>query len=118
MEGIGAHMTDALRTRNDYEARGVEAARRVLVDLGQTLGSMFEIAIVVIGGWVPELLLHDAEEPHTGSLDVDLALDPCLEGLARRRGRGFAGEVGRRGPLILYGLTGMSRVMLNAPPSP
>ena len=76
MEGVGAHMTDEPRTQNDYEARGVEAARRVLVDLGQVLGSWFEGSIVVIGGWVPDLLLPDAVEPHIGSLDVDLALDP------------------------------------------
>jgi len=44
---IGAHMTDEPRTQNDYEARGVEAARRVLVDLGQVLGSWFVGSIVI-----------------------------------------------------------------------
>jgi hypothetical protein len=28
-----------------------------------------------VGGWVPELLIDDADEPHVGSIDVDLALD-------------------------------------------
>lgn len=68
-------MTDNPRTQRDYGDRQVEAARRVLVDLGQTLGSYFEDSIVVVGGWVPDLLLPDAAEPHGGSIDVDLALD-------------------------------------------
>ncbi|OHE82160.1 MAG: hypothetical protein A3G75_11135 [Verrucomicrobia bacterium RIFCSPLOWO2_12_FULL_64_8] len=31
--------------------------------------------LVVVGGWTPDLLLPDADEPHVGSIDVDLALD-------------------------------------------
>ncbi len=58
----------------DYSHRQIEAARRVLVDIGQVLAS-FEDCMVVIGGWAPDLLLPDAEEPHVGSIDVDLALD-------------------------------------------
>ena len=30
---------------------------------------------LVVGGWTPDLLLPDADEPHIGSIDVDLALD-------------------------------------------
>jgi hypothetical protein len=62
------------RQQSDYTDRQVEAARRVLVDLGQVLAS-FSDCIVLVGGWVPDLLLPDAEEPHVGSIDVDLALD-------------------------------------------
>ncbi|MBI2924617.1 MAG: nucleotidyl transferase AbiEii/AbiGii toxin family protein [Verrucomicrobia bacterium] len=62
------------RHREDYSPRQIEAARRVLVDVGQVLAS-FADCLVVIGGWVPDLLLPDAEEPHIGSIDVDLALD-------------------------------------------
>jgi Nucleotidyl transferase AbiEii toxin, Type IV TA system len=62
------------RQRDDYSPRQIEAARRVLVDLGQVL-AMFEDCLVVIGGWVPDLLLEQADEPHIGSIDVDLALD-------------------------------------------
>lgn len=68
-------MTKEPRTQADYGGRATAAARRVLVDLGQVLGSYFKESIVVVGGWVPELLLRDAEEPHIGSVDVDLALD-------------------------------------------
>jgi hypothetical protein len=70
-----AAMTDGPRTQHDYGAREIEAARRVLVDLGQVLGSWFNDCIVVVGGWVPDLLLPNADEPHIGSLDVDLALN-------------------------------------------
>ena len=67
---------------SDYSARQIEAARRVLVDVGQVLAA-FEDAIVIVGGWVPDLLLPHAEPEHIGSVDVDLALvaieKPVLE---------------------------------------
>lgn len=62
------------RYEGDYSNRQVEAARRVLVDVGQVLAS-FGDAIVVVGGWVPDLLLPAAASAHIGSIDVDLALD-------------------------------------------
>jgi len=46
----------------------------VLVDVGQVLAS-FGDAIVVVGGWVPDLLLPAHASAHIGSIDVDLALD-------------------------------------------
>ena len=52
----------------------MQAAHRVLVDLGQVLAS-FHDCIVLVGGWVPDLLIPDAEPRHIGSIDVDLALD-------------------------------------------
>ncbi len=67
-------MSPEPRLEADYEARQVEAARRVLVDVGQVLAS-FVNCLVVVGGWAPDLLLLDVEEPHIGSIDVDLALD-------------------------------------------
>jgi len=62
------------RHQAEYESRQVEAARRVLVDLGQVLAS-FRDCLVVVGGWVPDLLISEVEEVHVGSIDVDLALD-------------------------------------------
>lgn len=62
------------RHREEYNSRQTQAARRVLVDVGQVLAA-FQDCIVLIGGWVPDLLLPEAEEPHVGSIDVDLALD-------------------------------------------
>jgi len=67
-------MNSEPRFEGDYTDRQVEAARRVLVDVGQVLGS-FRDAIVVAGGWVPDLLLPHSETDHVGSIDVDLALD-------------------------------------------
>ncbi|HPA19762.1 MAG TPA: hypothetical protein PLU30_18580 [Verrucomicrobiae bacterium] len=70
------------RQRQDYSDRQVEAARRVLVDVGQVLASFVD-CIVVVGGWTPDLLLPDADEPHIGSIDVDLALDAAKLGEGR-----------------------------------
>src|SRR5436190_212419 len=66
------------RQRDDYSERQIEAARRVLVDVGQALAA-FADCMVVVGGWIPDLVLPEAEEPHMGSIDVDLSLqaDGC-----------------------------------------
>ena len=63
------------RRASDYSGRDVEAARRVMAELAQILGSYRE-AFVLIGGWVPDLLLPEAIPRHVGSLDVDLLLNP------------------------------------------
>ncbi len=62
------------RHKGDYTERRVGAAHRVLVDVGQVLASFVD-AIVVVGGWVPDLLLPATASEHIGSIDVDLALD-------------------------------------------
>ncbi len=62
-----------LNSANDYDDRTTAAVKSVLVELGQTLGS-FEGKFAVIGGAVPWLLLSQAEMPHVGTADVDLAL--------------------------------------------
>jgi tRNA nucleotidyltransferase/poly(A) polymerase len=51
-------MSPEPREREDYGDRQIEAAR-----------------LVVIGGWVPDLLLSSAGERHIGSIDIDIALD-------------------------------------------
>lgn len=61
-------------TRVDYSAEIVSAARSVLLELAHLLGEYRE-NIVVVGGWVPELLFAESSDPHVGSVDVDLALD-------------------------------------------
>jgi Nucleotidyl transferase AbiEii toxin, Type IV TA system len=75
-------MTPEPRHEGDYTHRQVEAARRVLVDVGQVLAS-FREAIVVVGGWVPDLLFPGAKPEHVGSIDVDLALDASKLGDGR-----------------------------------
>jgi hypothetical protein len=75
-------MSPEPRHEGDYTERQVNAARRVLVDVGQVLAS-FGDAIVVVGGWVPDLLLPAAAQEHIGSIDVDLALDAAKLGDGR-----------------------------------
>jgi len=62
-------------TRRDYAEEAVRAAKSVLIELFHLLGE-YRDNIVLIGGWVPELLFSSqAQEPHVGSIDIDLALD-------------------------------------------
>jgi hypothetical protein len=67
-------MNEEPRFEGDYSERQTTAAHRVLVDIGQVLAS-FKECVVVVGGWVPDLLLKDSAEQHVKSIDVDLALD-------------------------------------------
>lgn len=59
-------------TRSDYSSRATRAARKVMIELARILGE-YQRHIVIVGGWVPELLVP--EKGHVGSTDVDLALD-------------------------------------------
>ena len=61
-------------TRTDYPEHAVEAARSVMLEMVRLLGD-YRDDIVIIGGWVPELLLTESEVRHFGSIDVDLALN-------------------------------------------
>lgn len=60
--------------RRDYTAEGVEAARSVLIELVHLLGE-YKDNIVLIGGWVPEVLLPHSSGSHIGSMDVDMAFN-------------------------------------------
>jgi hypothetical protein len=62
----------------DYGDRQVEAAHRVLVDIGQVL-SGFRHAIVVVGGWVPDLLyLECSPMSDQASIEIDEGLSGRL----------------------------------------
>ncbi|MGO9613729.1 MAG: hypothetical protein ACLPX5_11940 [Dissulfurispiraceae bacterium] len=61
-------------TRRDYTEEGVEAVRSVLIELVHLLGE-YKDDIVLIGGWIPEILLPHPSGHHIGSMDVDLALN-------------------------------------------
>jgi predicted nucleotidyltransferase len=67
-------MSEEPRHEEDYEPRQVAAAKRVIVDVMQVLAS-FEDCLVLVGGWVPDLVIGETDEAHVGSIDVDLALD-------------------------------------------
>ena len=58
--------------RRDYNQEAVQAAYRVLLELVRILGE-YRDEIVLVGGWVPELLIPEAR--HVGSIDVDQALN-------------------------------------------
>jgi hypothetical protein len=60
--------------RTDYTAEAVEAARSVLLELTRLLGEYRE-SMVIVGGWVPQLLIDQTARRHIGSLDVDVALN-------------------------------------------
>ena len=67
------------QSAGDYDDRTTAAVKSVLIEIGQVLGS-FEGKFAVIGGAVPWLLLSEADMPHIGTGDVDLALDPSALG--------------------------------------
>ena len=59
----------------DYGDRTTVAVKSVLIEIGQILGS-FKGKFAVVGGAVPWLLLTETTMPHSGTVDVDLSLDP------------------------------------------
>lgn len=61
-------------TRADYPADEVAAARSVMLELVRILGE-YRDDLVIVGGWVPELLLPAGPVRHVGSTDVDLAVN-------------------------------------------
>jgi len=60
--------------QRDYDEPKVEAARAVLAEVFRALGEYRE-HIMLVGGWVPAILIPYPNERHVGSLDVDIALD-------------------------------------------
>ena len=59
---------------SDYSDRTTTAVKRVLVEVGQILGS-FRGKFAVVGGAVPWLLLDNPNMSHVGTVDIDLGLD-------------------------------------------
>jgi hypothetical protein len=61
-------------TRFDYDKSEVDLCLSVMVELLTILGE-FREHIVLVGGWVPYFLLEGSRKEHTGSIDIDIALD-------------------------------------------
>lgn len=61
-------------TKYDYNPEEVEACYSALIELMTILGEYRDNS-VIIGGWVPYFLCPEHQKEHTGSLDIDLALD-------------------------------------------
>lgn len=70
------------RTAQTYGPGVAAASKSVLLEL-ITLLRAYERALVLVGGWVPYLLLERHRRPedrfvHVGSIDIDFAVDPAL----------------------------------------
>ena len=61
-------------TKSDYAEAEVQAALSVIVELMTILGE-YRDHVVLVGGWVPYFLVEAGKTRHTGSTDIDLALD-------------------------------------------
>lgn len=61
-------------TKSDYTSESTQAARSVMLELYRILGEYAD-HLVLIGGWVPDLLIPQEAEAHVGSMDVDLAVN-------------------------------------------
>lgn len=61
-------------SKEQYDPRLIKAANSVLLEIGHLL-QIYSDGFVVIGGSVPGLILRNQQEPHIGSIDVDIALD-------------------------------------------
>ncbi|HAG49707.1 MAG TPA: hypothetical protein DHU69_08590 [Deltaproteobacteria bacterium] len=59
---------------SQYGEREVKACKSVLLELVHLLGEIKD-EMVIIGGWAPTFLLPQSDDPHVGSLDIDVALD-------------------------------------------
>lgn len=60
--------------KSDYQKEEVDICLSVLLELMTILGTYRE-NIVLIGGWTPWFLVPEKRNEHTGSLDIDIALD-------------------------------------------
>lgn len=61
-------------SRSEYDATTVAKVHEVMAEVFRALGEYHD-HMVLVGGWVPQLLIAKPNEPHCGSLDVDIALD-------------------------------------------
>jgi hypothetical protein len=61
-------------TKFDYNTQEVNVCLSVMIELLTILGK-YRNNIVLVGGWVPYFLLIEKGREHTGSIDIDLALD-------------------------------------------
>jgi hypothetical protein len=58
----------------EYPEREVLACRMATVEVFTILGE-YRDRIALVGGWIPPLLAPESAKLHTGSLDIDLAVD-------------------------------------------
>ena len=61
-------------SKSQYGEREVNACKAVLLELAHLLGEIKD-DVVIIGGWTPTFLVPQSDDPHVGSLDIDVALN-------------------------------------------
>ena len=61
-------------SKSQYGYKEVRACKAVLLELVHLLGKI-KNEMVIIGGWTPTFLFPQSDDPHVGSLDIDVALD-------------------------------------------
>ena len=61
-------------TKTNYNREEVDICLSVIVEIMTILGE-YRNDIVLVGGWVPYFIIDKNKQEHTGSIDVDLALD-------------------------------------------
>lgn len=61
-------------TKRDYTSDEVEVCLSVMVELLTLIGELRN-HVVLVGGWVPFFLFEDKQHEHTGSIDIDMAID-------------------------------------------
>ncbi len=60
--------------KSQYGDKEVKACKSVLLELVHLLGEIKD-EMVIIGGWAPTFLFPQSDDPHVGSLDIDVALN-------------------------------------------
>ncbi len=57
-----------------YSERLNKAAHQVLLEVVNLLRE-FNDSLILVGGWVPVMILPDSADKHVGTIDVDLAIN-------------------------------------------
>jgi hypothetical protein len=57
-----------------HKEKVTKATRRILLEVLQILENFHE-SLILAGGWVPIMIIPDAEDKHVGTLDVDLVIN-------------------------------------------
>jgi hypothetical protein len=61
-------------SKSQYGERDVKTCKAVLLEFFHLIGEIKD-EVVLIGGWTPYFLFSQSEDPHIGSLDIDVALN-------------------------------------------
>ena len=57
-----------------HKERVTEATRQVLLEVFKLLENFHE-SLILVGGWVPIMIIPDSEDKHVGTIDVDLVIN-------------------------------------------